>query len=186
LNTTYLFSRSRQTGAALVTGLIFMLVLTIIVVSALRSATLEERMAANARNRQLALQAGEAALREAEAFINARGAPFDPFQPASFTADCANGLCTVPVSGGTPKWKTINWNDTANTRTFANAASNLDGVAVQPRYIIEIAGFPIPPAPGQPCNPVLYRVTARGVGMDNSEVFVQTMFRQRPDDNSSC
>jgi type IV pilus assembly protein PilX len=181
LNTTYLSPKSRQTGAALVTGLIFMLVLTIIVVSALRSATLEERMAANARNRQLALQAAEAVLRDAEAVINSGAAPFDPFTPGSFTSDCASGLCTVAVSGSTPKWKTVDWGDTAKTRTFANSASYLEGVADQPRYIIEIAGFPPPAGPGQKCNPVLYRVTSRGQGMDNAAVFVQTMFRQRPD-----
>lgn len=56
----------KESGAVLITGLIFMVVLTIIVISALRSATLEERMAANARNRQLALQAAEAVLRDAE------------------------------------------------------------------------------------------------------------------------
>lgn len=174
--------KARQEGAALVTGLIFMLVLTIIVVSALRSATLEERMAANARNRQLALQAAEAVLREAEAVINSGATPFDPFTPASFTSACTNGLCTV-ANGDTPRWKTVDWNDATQTRTFANNASDLAGVQAQPRYIIEIAGFPPPHQPGQKCNPVLYRVTSRGVGMDNAAVFVQTMFRHRP---NSC
>lgn len=171
--------KTRQSGAALITGLIFMVVLTIIVISALRSSTLEERMAANARNRQLALQAAEAVLRDAEASLGA-GAPFDPFTPVSFTAACTNGYCSKPATGSTPRWKTIDWSDTTKTRSFANAGSNLAGLAGQPRYIVEIAGFPDPCNPGQQSNPVLYRVTARGVGMDNSTVFVQTMFRHRP------
>jgi type IV pilus assembly protein PilX len=174
--------KTRQSGAALITGLIFMVVLTIIVISALRSSTLEERMAANARNRQLALQAAEAVLRDAESSL-AAGAPFDPFTPASFTSACTNGYCTVPTAGSTPRWKTISWSDTTKTRSFANAASNLAGLAAQPRYFVEITGYPAPSAPGQKCNPALYRVTARGVGMDNSTVFVQTMYRHRP---ASC
>ena len=173
-------AKHRQSGAALITGLIFMVVLTIIVISALRSATLEERMAANARNRQLALQAAEAAIREAESVINSGALPFDPFTPKTFNANCVGGLCAVATGTSTARWKTINWDNTGTTRTFANSTSNLYGVASQPRYIIEIADFPPPSQPGQKCNPVLYRVTSRGVGMDNSTVFVQTMFRHRP------
>jgi Tfp pilus assembly protein PilX len=56
----------KESGAVLYTGLIFLLVLSLIVLSMLRSGTLEERMAANARNRQVALQAAEAVLRDAE------------------------------------------------------------------------------------------------------------------------
>ena len=174
--------KSKQSGAALITGLIFMVVMTIIVISALRSSTLEERMAANARNRQLALQAAEAVLRDAESSLTA-GAPFDPFTPASFTNGCTNGYCSKPATGSTPRWKTIDWSNTGITRTFATAASNLAGVASQPRYVIELIGFPPPTAPGQKCNPALYRVTARGVGQDNSTVFLQTMYRHRP---ASC
>jgi len=175
-------TNNRQTGAALVTGLIFMVVLTIIVISALRSATLEERMAANARNRQLALQAAEAVVREAEVAL-VSGAPFDPFTPSSFTASCTNGYCNKAVAGSTPKWKTIDWDDDTKTRSFANASSEIDGVSEQPRYIVEIANTPVFGGAGGICPKILYRITARGVGQDNSTVFVQTMFRHLP---ASC
>lgn len=174
---------SKQSGAVLITGLIFMVVLTIIVISALRSATLEERMAANARNRQLALQAAEAVLRDAEATLFA-AAPFSPFTPASFTAGCTSGLCNLPAAGATPRWRTIDWSSTAVTRSFNNAgASDLAGVASQPRYIVEIANVPVSGGGGGICPKVLYRITARGVGMDNAAVFVQTMVRTLP---TSC
>lgn len=176
--------KSRQSGVALITGLVFMVVMTIIVISALRSATLEERMAANARNRQVALQAAEAVLRDAETLFaeGAAAAPFSPFTPTSFTVGCTSGLCNKPATGTTPRWQTVDWSSSAVTRTFANAASNLDGVASQPRYIVEIFNIPIN-TPGQACAKVLYRITARGVGMDNSTVFVQTMVRHLP---ASC
>lgn len=169
--------KSRQTGAALVTGLIFMVIMTILVIAALRSATLEERMAANARNRQVALQAAEAALRDAEDFLLA-GAPFDPFTPASFTAACANGLCNKAAAGTDPRWKTVDWGAVGIQSDTA-----IDGVSQQPRYIIEIANVPVFGGAGGICPKILYRVTARGVGADSAEVFVQTMYRQLP---ASC
>ncbi len=169
---------TRQSGAALITGLIFMVVMTIIVISALRSATLEERMAANARNRQVALQAAEAVLRDAEAVLSA-GAPFDPFMPSSFKADCTGGYCNKPAAGDSPRWQDEDiWGD----GTSRTSAMVLTGVSAQPRYIVEIVNTPIL-IPGQACPKVLYRITARGVGQDNSTVFVQSMFRHMP---ASC
>ena len=178
--------KARQSGAVLITGLIFMVVLTIIVISALRSATLDERMAANASNRMIALQAAEAVMRDAEARLPpmGAGAPFDPYTPATFSIACTNGLCRMPVLASTPRWQTIDWLDTslaAPTATFALATSNLVGVAAQPRYIVEIDK---PATGGTPtsCSAVEYRITARGVGMDNSAVFVQALFKHQPED----
>src|SRR5450830_1001728 len=100
---------AKEQGVVLLTGMIFLVILTIIVVAVMRNATLEERMASNARNRQLALQASEAMLRDAEvAFSTA--APFNPFDITSFTTGCTNGLCK---NGSTPSWS-----DTGKTRTF--------------------------------------------------------------------
>lgn len=173
--------KNRQSGVALVTGLIFMVVLTIIVIAALRSATLEERMAANARNRMVALQAAEAVLRDAEVFVTTSGAPFNPFSPAGFAADCTGtpGLCRKPVTGAAPRWQNdAIWSD-ASSRVGTTV---IDGVSAAPRYIVEIVNTPVI-MPGQACPKVLYRITARGQGQDNSTVFVQTMVRHLP---ASC
>lgn len=178
-----LSSKTRQSGVALVTGLIFMVILTIIVIAALRSATLEERMAANALNRQIGLQAAEAALRDAELRILgnpaagvAPAAPFDPFDPTAFTADCAtDGLCSYAADG--LRWKTVDWDAVGEEPT-----ATINGVAQQPRYIIEIANIPVGVVGGI-CPKILYRITARGVGRDNAAVFLQTMVRHLP---ASC
>lgn len=58
-----------QHGAALVISLIFLLVITIVAVASMRSTMLQERMAGNTRDRNLALQAAESGLREAEVYI---------------------------------------------------------------------------------------------------------------------
>lgn len=62
-------ARSRQSGAALVVSLIFLLVVTLIAVSSTRDTLLEEKMAGNARDRNVAFQAAESGIREAEIFI---------------------------------------------------------------------------------------------------------------------
>lgn len=168
--------KTRQSGVALVTGLIFMVVLTIIVISALRSATLEERMAANARNRMVALQAADAVLRDAEVFVTTSGAPFDPFTKGSFTPDCSGtpGLCRKPAPGDAPRWQ----NDAIwSAGSSREGTTVIDGVSAAPRYIVEIVNVPINTSP---CDKVLYRITARAQGQDNSTVFVQTMVRHQP------
>jgi type IV pilus assembly protein PilX len=168
-----------QGGVVLVTGLIFMVILTLIVLALLRSGTLEERMAANARNRQIALQAAEAVLRDAEISLFPSG-----FAQPVFTDACTDGFC-APPSGSTPRWKTVDWTSASTTRSFASGNSNLSAslVASQPRYIVErVSAAPCPNAAG--LIPMFaYRITARGVGQDSSEAIVQSIYWARP---STC
>jgi type IV pilus assembly protein PilX len=55
-----------QRGAIMVVSLLLLLVMTVLALSASQTTTLQERMAGNARDTDLALQAGEAGLRDAE------------------------------------------------------------------------------------------------------------------------
>ena len=59
-----MINKRKQHGAALITGLIFMVVLTLLAVAAMRTTSLDEKMAGNALNQDAAFQAAEAALRE--------------------------------------------------------------------------------------------------------------------------
>ena len=171
---------NKESGAVLVTGLIFMVVLTIIVISAMRSATLEERMAANARNRLLALQAAEAVGRDAgDLIMQSTAEPFLNYRAAAFTAAGTNGYYNEPVPGDPPRWETAaTW---TNARHFANSTI-LAGVSSPPDYFIERMGVPgggVLTKPGV-CPKVLFRVTSRGFGQDSSTVVVQTMYRVQP------
>ena len=170
----------RQDGVVLITGLIFMVVLTIVVLAIMRSSSLEERMASNARNRQLALHAAEAVARDAEAtlFSGAAINPIEPFDSAGFSDTCAGGFCAL----GTGDWKSDSlWSDSTKTRTFAAGGDfTLAGITSRPRYIVE----PISAEGGQPgkiCPKIVFRITARGLGRDSSAAFVETMYRYRPD-----
>jgi len=171
----------KQSGVVLITALIFLVILTMIVLSIMRGATLEERMASNTSNRQLSLQAAEAVLRDAsENLLNARHLePFDKFDPTQFTSACTNGICNQPA-GDKPRWQTIDWTDTGITRTFAATGSNLTGFLAQPRYIVELIGYSSGGQGRMICPLVLYQLTARGLSQDGAVVFVQTMHRTQP------
>lgn len=180
------FSRysAKQKGAVLITGLIFLVVLTMLVLAIMRSATLEERMAGNSRNRQLALQAAEAVLRDAEVSLFAPAATFTTaFDPTVFNSTCTNGYCSRPAAG-TYRWKAAATWANGTSRSFATLADgtafSLAGLPSPPRYIVEYMG---PEDSGQPpkiCPKLLFRVTVRGVGNDSSIVYLQNNYRLLP------
>jgi type IV pilus assembly protein PilX len=60
---------SQQRGAVLIVSLIFLLLLTLIGTTAMRTTTLQERMAGNTRDVNLSLQATESALRAGQDWV---------------------------------------------------------------------------------------------------------------------
>ncbi len=62
-------SHRRQQGAVLVVSLVFLLVITMLAVGSMQNTMLEEKMAGNASDRNLAFQSTESAVREAEVFV---------------------------------------------------------------------------------------------------------------------
>lgn len=174
--------RPKQQGVVLLTSMIFLLILTIIVITVMRNATLEERMASNTRNRQLSLQSAEAVIREIESTIPKVDStkPFDPYKSASFTTACSSGLCDSRDVTMSPKWKNSDawWASSANT---AVTSSSFTGAS--PRYIVELIDDLAGGQAGKICPIVSYRITSRGQGNDGSVVFVQSVYKYRP---NSC
>lgn len=176
---------SRQNGAVLVVAMIFASILTAIVLSVMRSATLEERMASNSRNNQLALQAAESVARHAEATLFT-AAPLNPFDGGLFVADCSGGGYCAAQSAA--RWPSHTWSTAGTTASLPNtAAYQIAGVPSQPSYIIEL----VSQEGGQSqkiCPKLIFRITSRGVGADGAEAFVETMYRHRPTSfaNGSC
>lgn len=160
---------SPQRGAALITGLIFMVVLTLLVVSAMRGTILEERMAGNARDADLAFQAAEAALRTGEQKLTAA-------VPPTFAV---TGPYLAVGSRNDDYWlNTHNW--TTDSIAYPSVPS---GAASAPRYVIE--ELPAVPAAGFSKKAGVvpetgyYKVTARGVGGNPNTVrLVQTTYRR--------
>lgn len=58
-----------QTGAALVVSLMILLILTLIGVSGMQGTIMQEKMASNTKDRSLAFQSTESAVRDAETYI---------------------------------------------------------------------------------------------------------------------
>jgi type IV pilus assembly protein PilX len=87
--------RRSQNGFVLVTSLIFLVVITLLAVSAINSSTLQERMASNQREKSRARQAADAALRRGELVLE--DTVFDTLQKPGSTvivdtpADTENG-----------------------------------------------------------------------------------------------
>lgn len=158
-----------QRGMALITALLFLVVLSLLGLVGMQTSMLEERMAGNMGNRNLAFQAAEAALRDGEYYLENITLP---------TFDGTNGLYQVAAGGESPNWETINW-DSSDSRVITGD-NTIEGVAAQPRYIIEELAEVGATGPqslkptrrGLTSNSKAYRITARGVGGDGSAVVI--------------
>lgn len=174
----------RQSGAALVVALLILLVLTVLGITAMQTSNMEQQMAIQYHDHQLAFQAAEAALVEAQDYIQSQ-----PLTVNSFTAGCVNGLCLPadPTTTTTPVWNdtALNvWKTAGLHQTGSYTASN---VSQQPEYIIEWLGYVFPsgdfppgavPGPG---DPEMFRVTALGTGgTTNARVMLQITYEKAP------
>lgn len=166
-----LIARQYQTGVALLTGLIFMVVLTLLALAAMRTTILEERMSGNARDRDAAFQSAEAALRAGEQVL--QGASLPTF---------ATGTAHTPrIAAGT---LSTYWQTTHPWATQSVAAWQPAGTSAAPRYVIEqiaitagsgTGGLGI----GAISDSGTYRVTARGIGRSaNTIVILQAVFKR--------
>lgn len=154
-------NRQQQHGVALIVALILLLTLSLIGAVAMQTSTKEERMSGHFRDRNLAFQAAEAALREAEQILLSQPPPLpmvidrmpDPSDLTSYDWDEAE------VFSGT-----------------------LQGVFAPPRFFIERAREEGSVSVGPPTDDQgLYRVTARGQGgTEDAIVILQTLVRRPP------
>lgn len=170
--------RSAQSGVVLFVALILLLILSLIGVTAARLQTVEERMARNENNHQLAEQGAEAALRAAEGGLLSG-------LYTNFAAN-TNGLYELTPSNGSIV-TTVNWNNAAAVLPYPGPAlAQVPAGAQQPKFIIE--NLPAVAMPGESINDVqyaapttpvtVYRVTATGQGADStSTTTIQSIVR---------
>ncbi len=174
---------SGQQGVALLMAMLFLVILTLIGIASMTGTTLEERMARNSRETNIAFQAAEAAMRDAETDLKGgAGVTRAPaITPADFTmaaGTCSNtGECqpatTAPqIWDGSPPTledttKSVRYGNYTGATLFPISAQNNEGiagtvllpsmgVAKQPRYVIEYLGVSGPQQ--------VYRITAIGYG----------------------
>jgi type IV pilus assembly protein PilX len=174
-------SRS-QRGVALFLALVVLLIITVLGVSGLQTTTLEERMAANARDRDLAFQAAEAALIDAERFLNS--AVLGEF--ANNNGRYLLNSVRIPIWHGNNRREGEGGVITFSVnRPGAGAqAAPIPTVVRQPEYFIEQFPATLPPGgsleAGVPADEIaFFRVTARGFGgRENTVVVLQTGFQR--------
>lgn len=165
----------KEKGAVLVVGLIMLLIMTLLGITTMHTSVIEEHMNGNLRDKQLAFQAAESAVRNAEQFVEAvvSTAAFDGSGGLYGTDD------TEPDFDGT-------WDD-SNSRVYSGS---LGGVNTAPRYRVKMLGE-FGEASGAvnigrygelkaQAGVTAFLITVRGTGgSDNSVVYVRSHFGRR-------
>ncbi len=162
----------RQSGVSLVIVLVLLVAMSLLGIAILRSTAMQERMSANLRDRSLAFQATEAAIRFAQNEVLGGGA-WDITVPTP--ADCTNlSICpaNTVVADNDPIWRNV------PGASFNSAAA---GLGAAPQYWIEFLGLgpgrkgacdQLPPT--LDCFSPMYRITARSRSAGRADVVLQS------------
>lgn len=161
---------SKSRGVALVISLLLLVAITLLAISAIRTTTMQERMAANLSERELAKQIAEATISFAATQLNvANGAAW--YTPA----------LPVPANGTPDQWNNpLIWAN-AGTRTVTINSVNHTG-----EFLVENLGLWTSrqdPSCKQKENPLCerptFRITARNRPIEGrASVMVQVIWRQ--------
>lgn len=190
----------REAGAALFISLVFLFTLTVIGLAGMQNTVLQEKMAGNLRDRSLAFQAADSALRVAEAWLtNTATLAFDcssendglykNTQPgeAAYDATKPDAASNCPTEKGWPSSSQTShaysvendkfWNDgdTPNTDVVTVNDAQFNGLAEKPKYVIEqmnITSNSLEAGKALQTEMSFYRVTAHGVGVTSGAVVI--------------
>lgn len=187
---------NKQKGAALIVGLVMLLLLTIIGLSAMQGTTMQEKMSGNMRDANMALQAGEAALRYVEEGYLKSLDDLEVGKPyGSCTGSCqiinSSNVTTLPASD-VAGWDTQAINFGSLNTPSGNTISPPTGSELTtshyhavPSLVIEYVSYKtdsydIGGGVVEDTGSALYRNTikARG-GSENSEAVLETIFARR-------
>ncbi|MBI5462894.1 MAG: pilus assembly protein PilX [Gammaproteobacteria bacterium] len=164
----------------MIVSLLFLLILTMIGVASMQTTTLEEKMAGNMRDRDVALQAAESGIRDGEAFIEAVAST------AAFAG--SNGLYGEYQDAPDP-FATATWTSNATSR----AGTPLEGIGTAPRFFARYTGTVAVDSSslrvkgygqGTPGDVATFEITARGTGVAGgttaaTESMVRTFYGRR-------
>jgi type IV pilus assembly protein PilX len=150
------FSGASQRGAALVVGLLLLLVLTLLAISGMNTATLELVMAGNTQYQQNAFQAAETGIEQA-----IRDAAFNPSAAAQTLAPTGGKFTavTTPQLGGAaqPAIFGSSWNSFSSFHfeIQSTGSSDRSATAVNRQGVAVIAPFDPTVRPLDPASPDL-------------------------------
>lgn len=175
----------KQKGVVLIMAMVILFAMTLIGITSMNTTSLEDRIASNYRDKQVAFQAAEAALRQGEQ--DTRTITNTAFTEANYGTACPNGLCDCRDKNvfcvtywidNVPTKTDVAWNISSTHRTYSTA---LAGVSTKAKYIIEFKGYICPTSasctPGAG-DPKMFRVTALATGRTNSsKVMLQSTYQ---------
>ncbi len=168
----------REAGSVLIVALALLVVMTITAVTAMRISTTDQRIVANQRDRSLALQAAEAAIKDGEAYLGDN-------LPDESNFDGTGGLYAHDTTVAPPPASITS----ANSRKYGDSlsGSNLNGIKTQPRYVIEErpkaggcsgSSMKAGATAAEDSDPRTFEITAVGTGgSDDSQVILRTGYR---------
>jgi type IV pilus assembly protein PilX len=162
----------KQRGVALIVSLIMLLLMTLLAISSMNTTVLEEKMAGNYKDRNMAFQAAEAGLRAGETYL--RTTPVLP------VFDGATAGLYQPTSSGLPRWQVVNWSASGAIKAYGNG---LKDISSPPNYIIEelqpVTEKGGSAEAGKALENRFYRITSQAVGgTDTAIVMLQSTYKR--------
>jgi len=167
-------NKEQQRGIVLGVTLILLVLITLLAVSGMRAATMEERMAGNSRNSNIAFQMAETALRQAEGLLQAEP---ESILISEAITNSVGVIACVKTLNDVPFGDQATWNGAGVCDYAGSAYDAADGNP--PQFIIEfLYASPMLDLNDPASRDCHYRVTARGYGADiNSHETLQTTYK---------
>lgn len=162
----------REHGAILVSALLMLLVLTVIGVSVMQMTRMQERMAGNTRDLNLAFQGAEAGLRDAEQTLWTAASVIPCNAPG-----CVRPRGILPVLND----QTQGWWDAESQEYGRNGARDIEELAADPQYVVEELAHVGPLVVDDPGGRTFYQVTARSTGGSGATNTVLQTTYAKPD-----
>ena len=146
---------ARQRGVTLIVTMLMLVLITLIVISTIRTSTMDEKMAGAARDRDKAFQAAEAAVQTCLTQIKNETYTGTPMTPAA-------------AATATQNWEVAaNWTNTNSVEVTIAPQLSDTGLAAWPRCMFETLGT----------GTGSFRVTGRAVGASSlTEVMLQATY----------
>lgn len=162
-----------QSGVSLIVVMVLLIAVSLLGIAVLRSSAMQERMSANMRDRSLAMQGAETALRYAQQDLLGvvPATPADAWDIKTPTAaDCSS--VSICPAGSAPAWRAV---------PVASFNFTAAGLAAAPEYWVEYLGV----GPGYKgscdtlpisvdCQSPMYRINARSRAEGRADVVLQS------------
>jgi len=171
----------REKGVVLFMSLVMLLIITVLGLSSVQTTSLQERMARNSRDANLAFQSAEAAIKAAEAIVSnyVVGETFDGLVLSEVGLFFENDYNSIQ------NWVGFDWEN----GDFYTADA-LEGTAALPKYIVEVVKTVVAYDDTLNLNNIgqdtgsgrthMYRITAYGTGgTSTAHVMIQSTFGRR-------